>query len=109
NKLACTRCRRLNALSCNTIRQASFAGERSLRAAWPTNSTPSGRVVNCFKSPTIWKEKRTRWRKKRASMEIDHERYSGVLEQLRAALKICRKAVDTEVDRETVERLGGIL
>ena len=40
-------------------------------------------------------------------MEIDGERYSKALEELRAALEICRKLMDTDVDGETVVKLGG--
>ena len=69
------------------IWRSSFARERSLRTVWRMNFTTSERVVSCFKSPTIWKPKRTRWTKKYVPMEIDGERYSKALEELRAALE----------------------
>jgi hypothetical protein len=42
-------------------------------------------------------------------MENDDERYCEALELLRAALKICRRLTDSEIDRENVERLGNVV
>ena len=42
-------------------------------------------------------------------METDDERYIQALELLRAALEICLRLMDTEVDCETVVNLGGVV
>ena len=41
-------------------------------------------------------------------MEI-HERYGDALELLRAALEICRRLMDAEIDRETAVKLGSVV